>query len=60
MMRVIRYPETTKKTSTPMNPPPDPFHFRWNSRISATLSARRPLMSFRNGAASPAVPAGGS
>ena len=45
---VIRNPETTKNTSTPMNPPPTPGRPAWNRTTARTATARRPSMSGRN------------
>jgi hypothetical protein len=47
MIDVIRYPEITKKTSTPMKPPPKPGMFAWNKTTGAIASARNPSMSAR-------------
>ena len=44
---VIRKPETTKNTSTPMKPPPNGPMSAWNSTTSTTAMARRPSMSGR-------------
>jgi len=44
----MRNPETTKKTSTPMNPPPTPGTPAWNATTASTATARRPSMSGRN------------
>ncbi|CAM5739042.1 hypothetical protein SMICM304S_10892 [Streptomyces microflavus] len=45
---VIRYPEMTKKTSTPMNPPARPGISAWKARTARTATARSPSMSGRN------------
>lgn len=47
MIEVIRYPEITKKTSTPMKPPLNPGMFAWNKTTGAIASARKPSMSER-------------
>src|SRR5881397_2114751 len=46
MVRVIRNPEMTKKTSTPMKPPETP-RCAWNSRTRPTAIVRSPSMSVR-------------
>ncbi|WP_235436623.1 hypothetical protein [Arthrobacter sp. RIT-PI-e] len=43
---VMRYPEITKNTSTPMNPPLG-HPSRWSSTTTVTANARRPWMSGR-------------
>ena len=45
---VIRNPEMTLNTSTPMKPPPKPGTWTWNSSTAITAIARMPSMSGRN------------
>ena len=47
MMPVIRKPEITKNTSTPMKPPGMAFGKAWKCRTSITAMARRPSTSGR-------------
>jgi hypothetical protein len=47
MIPVIRKPEITKNTSTPMKPPGMAFGNAWKFRTSITAIARRPSTSGR-------------
>src|SRR5690349_16458367 len=49
MIVVIRKPEMTKKTSTPVKPPGRRLGKAWNASTEHTATARRPSMSARYG-----------
>ncbi len=44
---VIKYPEMTKKISTPMKPPSQPIQPAWKKTTGSTATARRPSISGR-------------
>ncbi len=46
--RVIRNPDSTKKTSTPTNPPENRAILAWNKMTTMTATARNPSMSGLN------------
>jgi hypothetical protein len=54
MIREIRNPETTKKTSTPAKPPGSQARSAWKATTLTTASARNPLISILKSSAAAA------